>query len=891
MEDYQAYKAKYGELFDAQILLEDEAKSMAEERMRLALEEVRRNGEAGDGKLAGRFIESAWQTCRANIAALIASASKPNKTIQGIWVVPMKELTRIYQGKPGELENLLVLTSLSITISMVMFPSAPYKKTVSNIAGLIGNAIRQEAEIESFFVWSAAKGEVKDSWLRTSMDNGIAKRVRSSYRIAYAVHRMHAQGYSGLKWSKQSCVAFGAKILEMVIKGSAYFEMIDQYIDKKKIKSLVASAWFEKAWENNENRLVETAIKYTPTIVPPKPWTTPYDGGYYGAATLGVHLIRLKEVVQTKELREYTRKLGAVDLSNLYSVLNHMQETPFIINKRILQVLKEIYASGGELGGIPRTSPYATLPKLPDGVDMDVLKEHKRKQVAIHLQESARKSRALRAYIALQTAEKFAQYEKIYFPWNIDYRGRCYPIPTAISPQGDDIQKALLLFAEPSPLASDADTKWLAIHGANLAGRDKLPFAGRVAWIEEHAEQIKASATDPLSYTWWDEVAKNDYPMEFLSFCLEWTRLCAYKEEHGTAAGFVTGLPIAFDGTCSGLQHFSGLLRDEIGGAAVNLLPSDNVQDVYSIVADKVNTVLFKDAQSGTADSYKYDKQGNVVNDQEGKPRIVYGTKILAQNWVSFNRLKYSQDGITRKVCKRSVMTLAYGSKLFGFKENLMSDIIRPFVLEHPDENLFVSPIQAATYMARLIWEAVGTTVVKAVEGMAWLQKVAELICKEGHVVTWTTPNGLPVQQNYMCLTQEVMKLRFNRARVRFYTQVEQEGVVDTRRQAQGISPNFIHSMDAAHLQRVVNAEYSKDNTNFMMIHDSFGTDAAHAGQLFKTIREEFVGLYKDQNYLQDFLEQVSYLINDDDMDKIPKIPSFGTLDIEEVKKSDFCFA
>ena len=891
MEDYQAYKAKYGDLFDAQILLEDEAKSMAEERMRLALEEVRRNGEAGEGKLAGRFIESAWQTCRANIRALLASASKPNKTIQGLWVAPMKDLIRIYQDKTEELENLLVLTSLSVTISMVMFPSAPYKKTVSNIAGLIGSAIRQEAELESFFVWSAAKGDVKDSWLRNSMDKGISKRVRSSYRIAYAVHRMHAQGYSGLKWDKQSCVAFGAKILEMVVKGSAYFEMVDQYIDKKKITSLVASEWFEKAWENNENRLVETAIKYTPTIIPPKPWTTPYDGGYYGAATLGVHLIRLKEVVQTKELREYTRKLGAVDLANIYNVLNHMQETPFVINKRILQVLKEIYASGGELGGVPRTSPYATLPKLPDDVDMDVLKEHKRKQVAIHLQESARKSRALRAYIALQTAEKFAQYEKIYFPWNIDYRGRCYPIPTAISPQGDDIQKALLLFAEPSPLASDADTKWLAIHGANLAGRDKLPFAGRVAWIEEHEEQIKASAADPLSYTWWSEVAKNDYPMEFLSFCLEWTRLCAYKAEHGTAVGFVTGLPIAFDGTCSGLQHFSGLLRDEIGGAAVNLLPSDNVQDIYSIVADKVNTVLLKDAQSGTADGYKYDKQGNVVNDQEGKPRIVYGTKTLAQNWVSFNRLKYSQDGITRKVCKRSVMTLAYGSKLFGFKENLLSDIIKPFVLEHPDENPFVSPIQAATYMARLIWEAVGTTVVKAVEGMAWLQKVAELICKEGHVVTWTTPNGLPVQQNYMCLTQEVMKLRFNRARVRFYTQVEQEGVVDTRRQAQGISPNFIHSMDAAHLQRVVNAEHSKGNTNFMMIHDSFGTDAAHAGQLFKTIREEFVGLYKDQNYLQDFLEQVSYLINDDDMDKIPKIPSFGTLDLEEVKKSDFCFA
>ena len=76
-----------------------------------------------------------------------------------------------------------------------------------------------------------------------------------------------------------------------------------------------------------------------------------------------------------------------------------------------------------------------------------------------------------------------------------------------------------------------------------------------------------------------------------------------------------------------------------------------------------------------------------------------------------------------------------------------------------------------------------------------------------------------------------------------------------------------------------------------MMIHDSFGTDAAHAGQFFKTIREEFINLYKDQNHLDTFLRQVSYLIADEDMDKIPNLPSFGKLDLEEVKKSDFCFA
>ena len=889
-DEYNTYKEKYGDLYDAQLRLESTAKEEAENNLKTALENARLNGEAGQGRLAEKFMYHTWESSRHNIRALIAEAQHPKKATRGAWLRIMKELLTIYRNREAELENLLVLVGHSTAIDCVLTARDLKNKTVSAVAIQIGEAIRKEANLERFYQWEASQGADANR-LQKSMECGIERRVWSSYKNRYAVNWMNKENYPKLSWSSKDKMTFGAKILEMIVAGSDYYRTEPRHIGKEKMESLTMTEWFEKTWFSNENRLIANAVKFQPTIIPPKPWTTPHDGGYYGSSAIGTSLVRIPLIETNTFLVNYAQKLRAVNLNRIYSVLNAMQQTPFVINRDILGVLKSIYVSGGELGGVPRTEPIPQLPKLPEDRPEEEMKEHKRKMVAIYKQEEARKTKALRCHIALKTAERFAEYEHIYFPWNIDYRGRCYPIPTAISPQGDDIQKALLLFAEPSPLASDADTKWLAIHGANLAGRDKLPFAGRVAWIEEHEEQIKASATDPLSYTWWDEVAKNDYPMEFLSFCLEWARLCAYKDEHGTSVGFVTGLPIAFDGTCSGLQHFSGLLRDEIGGAAVNLLPSDNVQDIYSIVADKVNTVLLKDAQSGTADGYKYDKQGNVVNDQEGKPRIIYGTKTLAQNWICFNRLKYSQDGITRKVCKRSVMTLAYGSKKYGFRENLLSDIIRPFVLDHPDANPFISPNQAAGYMAKLIWDAVGQTVVKAVEGMAWLQEVAALICKDNHVVTWTTPNGLPVQQTYMLMEQEVVQLRFNKARVRFYTQTEKEGEVDTRKQAQGISPNFIHSMDAAHLQRVVNSEYEKGNRNFMMIHDSFGTDAAHAGQLFKTIREEFVNLYKDQNHLDTFLHQVSYLIADEDMDKIPNLPSFGKLDLEEVKKSDYCFA
>lgn len=903
---FENYAEQFGSLYEDQLQLEALAKNEAEQAMIKSLESTRLAGEAGQGKLGEKLMLHTWQSCRNNIKVLIADAKAPKKTTQGPWLNAMKDLLSIYAKDEERLEDILVLSGLSKAIDCVFMTQNPQNRTVSNVAYQIGQEICKEAAIERFYQWAEETKDIDVTQLRFSMEKGIEKRVRNSYRVVYAINRMHKEGFAGFKWSKPVELALGAKVLEMIVAGSNYYYIENITIGARSIPALFMTEWFKTAWNQNEGNMIANAVKYPPTIIPPRPWSTPYEGGYYGAAMLGVQLIRMGGY-NNKFVSEYVRKLNAVNLDKIYSVLNALQETAFVINKDILHVLKDIYTSGGELGGVPRTEPIPNLPKKPEGTPAEELREHKRKMTVIYKQEEARKSKALRFKIALTTAEKFSQYEKIYFPWNIDYWGRCYPIPTAINPQGDDIQKALLLFAEPTPLAGDDDTKWLAIHGANLAGRDKLTFAERIQWVDDNKDNILASASDPLGCVWWSEIAKNDYPMEFLAFCMEWQKLLAYREQHGTAAGFLSSLPVAFDGTCSGLQHFSGLLRDEIGGAAVNLRPSDQVQDIYSLVADKVNLVLLQDAETGTEDTLKYDKKGDVITDNEGKPRKLYGTKTLAQNWVVFNRLKYAQDGITRKVCKRSVMTLAYGSEKYGFKKNLRADIIDPFVLEHPDDSPFISPEQAAKYMADLIWNAVRETVVKAVEGMAWLQKIARLICKENHVVTWTTPNGLPVQQNYFETYQRTLSLRFNKARVRFYTRTihieeadkkEQEkaakkkksGVcIDSEKQAQGIAPNFIHSMDAAHLQRVVNSEYEKGNRNFLMIHDSFGTDAAHAGSLFRTIREEFVNLYKDQNHLANFLEQVSYLINE--TDKVPKLPKFGKLDLEEVKKSDFCFA
>mgnify|MGYP002765762786 CR=1 FL=1 len=887
---YEKYLALYGDKFIQQLELETLAKQEAEEHLRKTLDTIKTEGEAGQGHIASSLIKYTWETCRSNIHALVQQVKENNtRGVKSSWFYLMEDLLTIYANKEDTLEDLLVLTGHSVIIDCLLMTSKERCKTLSYIAVAIGTALKKEADIEKFYKYEETKG-ADMKWLKSSMDKAIEQRARTSYKVAYAVNRMHKEGYTGLNWSTQDMNVLGAKIIEMLIAGSDFYILVDKQIDTKTIKCLEVGEWFAQAWQKQEAKLISNAVKHLPTIIPPRHWSSPYDGGYYGASCLHTQLIRLNVLGGAKAVKTYTNKLAMVDLGNIYATLNAMQDTPFRINKDILNTLKEIYASGGVLGGVPRTEPFEKLPRLPEDATEEEIKEHKKKAVGIYKQEEARKSKALRCLVALNTAERFAEYDSIYFPWNVDYRGRCYPIPTALSPQGDDIQKSLLLFAKGTPLASNEDTKWLKIHGANLSGNDKISFKERIAWVEAHETDIVNSANDPLGYQWWYEVSQGDYPMEFLAFCFEYKKLLTYVEKYGNAKGFVSDLPLAFDGTCSGLQHFSALLRDEVGGQAVNLMPSDTVQDIYSIVANKVNKLLIKDALEGTEDSFKTNKDGEVMLDREGKPMVKHGTKMLAQNWVNFNRIKFGQDGITRKVCKRSVMTLAYGSKQYGFKENLLADIIHPYVLDHPENNPFISPAQAAVYMASLIWDSVKTTVIKAVEGMEWLQKVADLICYDNHVVTWNTPNGFPVQQNYMKMKQETIQLRFNKARVRFYNQRETDDV-DNRAQRNGIAPNFIHSMDACHLQRVVNAMKQLGDDNFMMIHDSFGTDCAHAGLLYKVIRQEFVNLYKDQNHLANFLESVKYLIGDDKLSKVPEIPAFGKLDLDLVTQSDFCFA
>jgi DNA-directed RNA polymerase len=402
-----------------------------------------------------------------------------------------------------------------------------------------------------------------------------------------------------------------------------------------------------------------------------------------------------------------------------------------------------------------------------------------------------------------------------------------------------------------------------------------------------------------------DEWGSVDSPVCFLAACLEWV---GYLNEGND---FVSHVPVAFDGSCSGIQHFSAMLRDEIGGAAVNLVPSDSVKDIYGQVAAIVEQKVKSDLVHGTPD-----KEVKKTDDGTGLEMnyIKYGTKFLASEWDKY--------GIDRKVTKRCVMTLPYGSKEYGFADHIFIDTVTPAKLKDPDS--FKSPSQASRYMAKLIWDAVSQVVVKSVEAMAWLQKAASLLSSQRNSkgeplpVFWVTPVGFPVWQNYRkCVMKKVSPIFKAGAYVQTFTSDDyfhengslkminegesrrlqvsiqcEEGGLDKIKQRNGVAPNYVHSMDASHLLLTVlhcNEKYGINS--FAMIHDSYGTHAGLAEYLFKGVRETFVDTYTQNDVMQDLYEQVSLQLDSNLLKELPEVPAKGSLDLEQVKESLYAFA
>ncbi len=190
----------------------------------------------------------------------------------------------------------------------------------------------------------------------------------------------------------------------------------------------------------------------------------------------------------------------------------------------------------------------------------------------------------------LNQADQFKNFKKIYFPYNVDFRGRAYPIPPHLSNIGSDLCRGMLTFAESKPLGPRG-LYWLKVHLANLAGNDKISFDERAGFTDENMDNVRACVTDPFGENrWWTTL---DDPFQAMATCNEIVNAI----DSGDPETYECSLPVHMDGSCNGLQHYAALGRDVVGGKAVNLCPSEKPQDVYSGVMEEVIRRVAEEAE------------------------------------------------------------------------------------------------------------------------------------------------------------------------------------------------------------------------------------------------------------------------------------------------------
>lgn len=805
----------------------------------------------GELQLGQKFIAFEFKKVQEAMTQFIDGSIAPKAGVKPGYCLILSTLATLYHYKDSKdtLSGLLTMATFSTLLTLAL----KKEHRNSNLSKEIVAEIYQEAKLKAFcttYPTKAAKTLI-----------GLDKRVQALYKRAYLQALISHSDFVYPAWPKEDSQQLGACLIQVIIKASSYFEATTSTT-----YDIIPSQKLLKAWSKNRSVLINASFKYCPMIIPPRPWSTFTEGGYYGELAHKAKLLRMHDTFASIS-KQYIKRLDQLQLSTVKKAVNAIQSTPWRINRNVLGVVKALLANGGGQAGLP----YITTPPKPMVLsktpsDQELL-EYRKVMTPWYKGESRRKSLALRVLAHMRIAEQFKDCPSFYIPCNMDFRGRIYPIPS-FSFQGDDLNKSLMEFADTPELTSNEQLKWLYVTGANLAGIDKVSYEDRIKWVKDNENNILESANEPLSTSWWKS---QDCPLQFLAFCFAYKECKEYLKEHnGYIKGWHCGIVVAFDGTCSGLQHFSAILRDPVGGKAVNLVPQDKPNDIYAIVASKVNNVIQEDVLNGTEDKEDVDKDGNTF--------VKYGTKSLALLWSTF--------GVTRKVTKRSVMTLAYGSKEYGFKQQILEDTIKPDINSKGDKSLFTHcQSQSAKYLAHLIWQAVGTTVVAAVEGMKWLQECARIIAKEHNVVTWVTPAGLPVQQGYMEMESIVYRLRCAGKLLRLYD-YRCSGNIDDRHQVSGIAPNFIHSCDASHLQITVATCYDKGIRHYSMVHDSYGTCLAHAQLMFDTVRQCFVDMYTNNDLFANFKADMEKLTDKE----LPEPPKKSNLDLQVVTKSDYVF-
>ena len=538
--------------------------------------------------------------------------------------------------------------------------------------------------------------------------------------------------------------------------------------------------------------------------------------------------------------------------------------------------------------------------------------------------EMKRRSKTIEWAFITHKAKQLLKLPCFYQTVEADYRGRIYYKEAFLNFQGSDLARGMLQFARGKPMTEDG-LFWLAVHTASSYNEsynkdeipewceanylsyledeelesisvDKMTLEDRVRWVNQNMDNIQELGKTRVIRT------EAEKPVSFLACCIEWYD---YQQSVNSNRIHMTHLPIPVDGSNNGWQHLGAMSKDPHTGKLVGLIPVEIQHDFYVQTAKE----LYKQTE-----------------DEELK-------EIL-----NAMPMKHIRKGIS----KRGSMTRAYSAGASKIAENMFfdcktEDYHTEYNITEDHCNKFAKilikaintvcpgPLDTMGYLQSLAkfeigehkkYKSDGTPAGKEFDNLKkevrelWMKKekteedieeidriVKELNSYESKLVygngkdriRWKTPSDFPVEYtNFIMRDDKVFgtisgyKPSPNNYKIKHVAKVPTKAP-DTRGFMCGISPNFVHSMDASHMAMVID----EWNNDFGAVHDSFSTHACDVENLLELTKKKFIDIYNVDNFYNYIQDQL--LTNDTNLD-IDQ-PNRGSLDVEDIYESDYFFA
>ena len=259
-----------------------------------------------------------------------------------------------------------------------------------------------------------------------------------------------------------------------------------------------------------------------------------------------------------------------------------------------------------------------------------------------------------------------------------------------------------------------------------------------------------------------------------------------------------TSLPCSVDATCSGLQILAGLCRDASTARQVNVLPSDRVQDAYAVIAEAAKSTVPVD---------------------------------IAPH-------------MDRSTVKRVVMTIPYNAKPHS-NRGYIKEALKAKGVEIEKDDLTATVNAVRDVMSQ---EFPGPMAV-----MKWFEDEVSKAIKRGETqIQWTTPSGFVVTQKLMKKQTVRITLQLL-GRVNMRVAVADSNKVDINHHKNATAPNVIHSLDAS----LLHLASLRFDAPLSVIHDSVLCRATDMSVLSSIVREVYMYLFAEHDYLRDFAAQI----------------------------------